>query len=197
MKKLIMIVAVLLFASSASFAQFNFGIKAGLNYNTIKAQNNEFEESGVLGYQAGAWARIGKGIYLQPEVYLGSKGSQFTITTGSGATAIRQEVEKKFTTVDVPLLIGKKFGKESTNFRIMAGPALQFNLSDDDGAFAQATNPNFYKYEDFVVNGQVGAGLDLGSLSVDLRYETSLQDINQNKGQSQSLLHLSVGFKLF
>ena len=79
----------------------------------------------------------------------------------------------------------------------MVGPALQFNLSENESAFNQAIDPNFYKYQDFIVNGQVGAGLDLGSLSVDLRYETSLQDINQNKGQSQSLLHLSVGFKLF
>lgn len=197
MKKLIMIVAVVLFASSASFAQFNFGIKAGLNYNTIKAQNNEFEESGVLGYQAGAWARIGKGIYLQPEVYLGSKGSTFKFETSGSLGNTRIEEVQKFTTLDVPLLLGKKFGKEDVNFRIMVGPALQFNLSENESAFNQAIDPNFYKYQDFIVNGQVGAGLDLGSLSVDLRYETSLQDINQNKGQSQSLLHLSVGFKLF
>jgi hypothetical protein len=197
MKKVIIICLIMVVASTTTFAQFNFGLKAGLNYNTIKAQNNEFEESGVLGYQAGVWARVGKSIYFQPEIYLGSKGSQFTFQTGSGASATFQEAEKNFTTLDVPLLVGKKFGKEGTNFRIMLGPSLQYNLDENSSSFSQASNPNFYKYEDFIVNGQIGAGLDLGSLSLDLRYETSLKDINQNSGQKQSLLHFSLGYKLF
>ena len=197
MRKLIIIAAGIILTSSAAFAQFNFGLKAGLNYNTIKAQNNEFDESGVLGYQAGVWARIGKSIYLQPEIYLGSKGSKFTFQTGSGASATFKEVEKKFTTLDVPLLIGKKFGKETTNFRIMAGPSFQFNLDENNSAFSQATDPNFYKYENSIVNGQIGVGIDISSFSVDARYETSLKDINQTSGQRQSLLHLSVGYKLY
>jgi hypothetical protein len=196
MKKLIFAGLFMLFASSASFAQFNLGLKAGLNYNTIKAQNNEFEESGVLGYQAGAFARFGKSIYFQPEIYLGTKGSEFKFKTSGSLGSTTVEEVQKFTTLDVPLLIGKKFGKDQTNFRIMLGPSLQFNLDDNSSAFSQATDPNFYRYEDFIVNGQIGAGIDLGSLSLDLRYETSLQDINQNKGQTQSLLHFSVGFKL-
>ena len=78
----------------------------------------------------------------------------------------------------------------------MAGPAFQFNLNDDSNAFAQAADPNFYKYRDFVTNLQAGAGVDLGNLSVDLRYETSLQDINKNDGIKQNLLHLSLGLKV-
>ncbi len=197
MKKVILIVALIAMSSVGAFAQFSLGLKAGLNYNTIKAQNNEFEESGVLGYQVGAWARVGNKFYLQPEAYIGSKGSDLTIKINSGTGTATTEKKQKFTTLDVPLLLGTKFGLDKLNFRIMAGPSLQFNLDDNSSAFAQATNPDFYKYRDFVTNGQVGAGVDVGNFSVDLRYETSLQDINKNDGQRQSLLHLSLGFKLF
>ena len=193
MKKLLTVACLVLLSSAGSFAQFNLGLKAGLNYTTIKAQNQEFNENGVLGYQAGVWARIGKSFYLQPEVYIGTKGSKIEFTSGGNTV----EVKQKFTTLDVPLLLGTKFGTDKLNFRIMAGPAFQFNLDENSNAFNQATNPDFYKYRDYVTNAQIGAGVDLGDLSVDLRYETSLQDINKNDGQKQSLLHLSVGFKLF
>lgn len=193
MKKLFMIACFVLLSSAGAFAQFNLGLKAGLNYTTIKAQNNEFDENGILGYQAGVWARIGTKLYLQPEIYLGTKGSKIEFESGGSNIDVKQ----KFTTLDVPLLLGTKFGTDKLNFRIMAGPAFQFNLDENSSAFNQATDPDFYKYRDFVTNGQIGAGVDLGSLSVDLRYETSLQDINKDDGQRQSLLHLSVGYKLF
>jgi hypothetical protein len=193
MKKLILAACLMVITSAGAFAQFNLGLKAGLNYTTIKAQDNQFNESGVLGYQVGAWARFGKNFYLQPEVYIGTKGSNFTFQTGTTTV----EEKQKFTTLDVPLLLGTKIGSEKFNFRIMGGPSFQFNLDDNSSAFAQATDPNFYKYKDFITNVQAGAGVDVGNLSVDLRYETSLQDINQNSGQKQSLLHLSLGFKIF
>jgi hypothetical protein len=193
MKKLFMMACLVLLSSAGAFAQFNLGLKAGLNYTTIKAQNNEFDENGILGYQAGVWARIGTKLYLQPEIYLGTKGSKIEFESGGSNIDVKQ----KFTTLDVPLLLGTKFGTDKLNFRIMAGPAFQFNLDEDNSAFNQAFNPDFYRYRDYVTNGQIGAGVDLGSLSVDLRYETSLQDINKDDGQRQSLLHLSVGYKLF
>ncbi len=193
MKKLFIMTCLTLLISAGAFAQFNLGLKAGLNYTTIKAQDQQFEESGILGYQAGAWARIGKTFYLQPELYIGTKGSKIEFTSGASTV----EVKQKFTTLDIPLLLGTKFGTDKLNFRIMAGPAFQFNLDENNNAFDQATNPDFYKYKDYVMNAQVGAGVDFGYLSVDLRYETSLQDINKNDGQKQNLLHLSVGFKLF
>ncbi|WP_442796130.1 porin family protein [Pelobium manganitolerans] len=192
MKKLAITACMVLLASVGAFAQFNLGVKAGLNYTTIKAQNNEFDESGVLGYQLGVWSRFGNTFYLQPELYLGTKGSKFKFSTGAGTV----EEKQKFTTLDVPILLGTKFGTNKANIRIMAGPSFQFNLDENSSAFKQATDADFYRYKDFVTNAQVGAGVDIGSLSVDLRYETSLQDINKNDGQKQNLLHLSLGFKL-
>ena len=195
MKKILLAACFILGVSGSVFAQFNLGIKGGLNYNTIKAENEEFDESGVLGYQVGVWARLGKIVYLQPEAYIGTKGSKLRFKTLGTTTTV--EEEQKFTTLDIPLLLGAKVGVDKLNLRFMAGPAFQFNLGDNGTSFNQAINPSFYEYRDFITNLQVGAGLDFSSLSVDLRYETSLQDINKNDGQRQSLLHLSLGFKLY
>ena len=98
---------VVLMTSAGAFAQFHLGGKVGLNYNTIKAQDNQFDESGVLGYQFGIWARVGKTFYLQPEAYIGSKGSNITFSTGTTTT----EEKQKFTTLDVPLLLGTRVGE--------------------------------------------------------------------------------------
>lgn len=197
MKKILFLSLFALLCASSSFAQFNLGIKGGLNYSTIKAENQEIDESGILGYQLGLWSRIGGNFYLQPELYIGSKGSDFKFRSNVGGTTVVQSGEARFTTLDVPLLLGAKIGVDKLNFRLMAGPAFQFNLNTDDNAFQQAVNPDFYRYRDFVTNLQAGAGVDIGNLSLDLRYETSLQDINKNDGLSQSLLHLSLGFKIF
>lgn len=194
MRKLLLIVFVVTGFTTNTFAQFNVGLKAGLNYSTIKAENNEFNESGILGYHVGAWARVGSSVYLQPELYLGSKGADLKFT--QEGTTVEQSGKARFTTLDVPVLLGTKIGLESFNVRLMAGPAFQFNLDTDDSAFSQAVNPDFYRYRDFVTNLQAGAGVDFGNLSIDLRYETSLKDINKNDGQKQNLIHLGVGFKL-
>lgn len=194
MKKLTLMIIVGLFIATGAKAQFNLGIKGGLNYSTIKAQDNKFDESGILGYQIGLWSRIGNTIYIQPELYLASKGADLKFQTAG--TSVTQTAKAKFTTLDVPLLLGARLGMDKLNFRIMAGPAFQFNLDNNESAFSQAADPNFYRYEDFVTNLQAGAGVDFGNLSLDLRYETSLKDINKNKGQSQNLLHLSLGIKI-
>lgn len=196
MKKIVLAAFLLIVTSAGAFAQFHLGIKGGLNYTTIKAQDNQFDQSGVLGYQLGVWSRIGKSFYLQPEIYVGSKGSNITFSTSSSTGSTTTEAKQKFTTLDVPLLLGTRIGKDKANFRLMVGPSFQFTLDDNSSAFSQATNPDFYKYRDYVTNLQAGAGIDLGNLSVDLRYETSLQDINKSNGQRQSLLHLSLGFKI-
>ncbi|MFD1629124.1 porin family protein [Pseudopedobacter beijingensis] len=192
MKKVLFLFAALIVSTSAS-AQFEGGIKAGINYSTIKAEKMEVDGSGILGYNVGLWGRIGKAFYIQPEIYLGSKGADFKIK--ENGTSIEQSGKVKFTTLDIPALIGTKAGFKNFNLRFMAGPAFQFNLNTDESALEQVIDPDFYKYKSFVTNIQGGLGIDFSSLSLDARYETGLQDINKEDGQRQSLVHLSLGFK--
>ncbi len=193
MKKNILLAVLLFLSCTSTFAQFNLGIKAGINYSMVSAREGQFDYKGVLGYQGGVWARFGKSIYFQPEVYIGTKNTDIKYTqTG---TTIKQDGKIKFTTVDVPLLFGKQIGIEKLNFHFVVGPSFQYNLQEDN-TINQVLNPDFYTYRPFIANLQAGGGVDLGNLSIDLRYETGLQDINKSNGQHNNLIHFSLGYKL-
>ncbi len=81
------------------------GIKGGVNYSTINADN--LKSSSVAGYQAGLFARIGGGFYLQPEVYVSSTGGSFNSNDNTYNAHVR------FTNLNVPLLFGAKFWPQS------------------------------------------------------------------------------------
>lgn len=199
MKKFIFTLLTGLVVSTVSFAQsFNLGVKAGVNLSKI---NSDFaKEENRLGYQVGAWARIGgAGFYVQPEAYIGSKGNKFVRITQNNGTEVTAEGKVKFTTLDIPLLIGTKVGGNNLNLRFMAGPVVSFVLdenSDFNAAYDQATDFKNYKNQSW--GGQLGTGIDLGNISVDLRYEAGFSNISKSEKykQTPNLFQLSLGIKL-
>lgn len=177
---------------SAQLPSFNLGVKAGLNLASLKS-DKLFGEENRLGYQFGLWTRLGgAGFYVQPEAYLAGKGGKFNVDQGNGVNA---EGKVRFTTLDVPVLLGNKIGFNKLNVRFMAGPVISFILDDSTkGAIG-----DFDNYKNQTWGAQLGAGVDVGSLTVDLRYEAGISNVNKS-GQydsKQNLWHLSLGYKLF
>ncbi|MBB3054749.1 porin family protein [Mucilaginibacter gotjawali] len=190
MKKVLLSTALLIAVCISAKAQFSLGIKGGVNYSTINSDN--LKSSSVAGYQAGLFARIGTGLYLQPEVYVSSTGGHFQ----SNDNAYSGNV--KFTNLNVPLLVGYKFGPSNLNFRVMAGPIYTSVLSRDESLsqnFSTAYN-DFGHYRNSTLGYQAGFGVDIGAITADLRYEGNLTDVNPDFGQRQNLWALSVGFKI-
>ncbi|QHS55354.1 PorT family protein [Mucilaginibacter sp. 14171R-50] len=195
MKKCLLSVAILCVAAISAKAQFSLGAKAGINFSKISTDN--VKESTVAGYQAGLFARFGSSLYLQPELYLGSSGGKFDFN--SNGSTVTSDGKVTFTSLNVPLLIGKGFGGDNLNVRIMAGPIFSYildknqNFSDNvSGAYN-----DFGNYKKSTLGYQVGGGIDIGHITADLRYEGGLTKINENYGQRQNLWALSVGFKFF
>jgi hypothetical protein len=194
MKKYILSIAALIFLSIGAKAQFTLGLKGGLNVSKIN--NDNLSESTVTGYQFGAFARIGKGFYLQPEMYVGSKGGQFNFDSNGTNTGGSAKV--RFTSLDVPLLLGESFGAKSLNFRIMAGPIYSYILNTDQ-SFSDNLSEAYKdlgNYNNSTLGYQAGAGIDLGNISLDARYEGGLTQLNSKYGQRQNLWHISLGFKI-
>ncbi|WP_256010975.1 porin family protein [Desertivirga xinjiangensis] len=198
MKKLITTTVILLtaFAVRAQLPSFDLGLKAGVNLATLQADWASTENR--LGYQVGAWARVGgAGFYVQPEVYLGSKGGKFGNIDADGTT-VSGSGKVNFTTLDIPVLLGNKIGMDKLNIRFMAGPIVSFILKNDfEENYNMGTNVNDYKNQ--TIGAQLGAGVDVGNISVDLRYEKGLSNIEKSGkyDQKQNLWHLSLGYKLF
>ncbi|GAC1303939.1 MAG: hypothetical protein NVSMB24_10610 [Mucilaginibacter sp.] len=191
MKKYILSIAVLVAVSISAKAQFSLGVKGGVNYSTINTDN--LKSSSVAGYQAGLFARLGGGIYLQPELYLSSTGGQFHSSDNQYSGNV------KFTNLNVPVLLGLRFGPKNLNLRVMGGPIYTSVLSSDQSFSANFNSAytDFGRYKKSTLGYQAGAGIDLGSITADLRYEGGLSDINSNYGQRQKLWALSIGFKIF
>jgi hypothetical protein len=193
MKKTILLsLSIFLLSVGVSKAQvipsFSFGLKGGLNYSTFPS-NGVFNNDNKAGYQAGAWARIGGlGLIFQPELYYTNK----SVTVNDGGTPNKQS----FKSFDVPLLVGAKVGALGLGGRFYGGPVLSFTTSRDN-AFKDATA---LRYKDANYAIQVGAGVDISSLSIDLRYEGGLNKIAYGDGNSHtrvSLFSLAVAYKLF
>lgn len=202
MKKISLVSCMILSISISAMAQlpsFTFGIKGGVNYSKLTTKDDLTEENSIAGYQVGVFTRVGGlGLYLQPEMYIGSKGNDFIkINTGSSSVAASGKV--RFTTLDVPVLIGTKIGPGKLNLRFMTGPVISFVLDEKttfDSAYQNVTDFDNYKKQNWAY--QAGAGVDVGNLTVDLRYEAGLSNISNSSeyNQKQNLFHLSLGLKL-
>ncbi|MGB5436307.1 MAG: outer membrane beta-barrel protein [Maribacter sp.] len=162
MKKTILL-AVFALGSIAAFAQSDpgFGIKAGLNYN---ANGDYFESTGEaarnpdrnMGYHVGIFGKIGDQMYLRPElIYTKTKsdydGDKFDISK-----------------LDLPVLVGAKI---IGPLHVFAGPAFQYILDTEFDGITIKDIEN-----DFSVGLNIGAGVNLGKLGIDLRYERGFSE---------------------
>ena len=203
MKKIILFTCLLGITAITAMAQmpkFTFGIKGGVNYSNLKTKDDLTDQNSIMGYQAGIFSRIGgTGIYFQPELYLGTKGNEFT-SLEMGSVIFASKGKIKFTTLDLPLLVGAKIGSNKLNLRFMGGPIVSF-IIDENNTLGSAYNSisNFGNYKKQRLGFQAGSGIDLGNLTFDVRYEAGLSNASQSEkySQQQNLVHLSLGFKLF
>jgi Outer membrane protein beta-barrel domain len=198
-----LIIAALALAPAFSFAQFQIGIKGGVNLSKFSLgsdivttrlnangspavstngqtlrDNLQNSLNSKTGTSFGIYTRFGKNFFIQPELLYSTKGGSFDIIrTGANGQPETVTQNTTVTSFDVPVLIGIKGGP----IRIMAGPMASFRLSDNQnlrdalktytaGTLNDAWAKAYYGY-------QVGGGLDLGRLGIDVRYEGSLTDV--------------------
>jgi hypothetical protein len=211
----------LIFLSSLQVsAQFNrklvfVGVRGGANFSNLKTEGLTISKPGAsvqdffknntanrTGYVVGAYARIGRKLFIQPEVLLSSKGGTFEIFKNGSTTPVNVDV--KFSQIDIPVLIGLKLGP----LRLNAGPMASLNVGQGSqlgDALKVYTTQNINKTIQQATFGyQAGIGLDIRSFNLDLRYEGGLSNISQLNLQSNaqfnsrvSLWQLTAGFVLF
>ncbi|WP_354332265.1 porin family protein [Pedobacter sp. CG_S7] len=192
MKK-IFLSAFLMLLSGVAFSQLmpsvQFGVKGGANLSKLTTDNT-FSSDNRAGYYVGVWTRFGAaGIHLQPELYL----------SGKNAKIVQNDIENniRFTSLDVPVLIGTKIGAAGIGLRLNTGPVFSFVL-DDEQKFGDAVgNVSRLDFKGQNIAWQFGAGLDFGQLGLDLRYEKGLSKVNNNPDTKLNLFTLGLALKLF
>ena len=193
----ILLFAALIGISSAAFSQVlpsvQVGLRGGANLSNFST-NNTFSSENTAGYFVGLYSRFGAGgIHAQPEIYVAGKNTDLKSTDGTEINEVR------FTSIDVPVLIGTKIGAAGVGVRLQTGPMVSFIL-DQSQSVNQATSKIFkgnFKDQNFA--WQFGLGLDVGKLGADLRYELGLSDLAKEGYQDSklSLFTLGLSYRLF
>jgi hypothetical protein len=209
MKKLIL-VTIALFLFSAGYSQIpwlTLGPKVGFNTNKITTDIDGVKEDMKAGFEVGAFVRLGKKIYVQPEVLFKTKNGTLKVDYNDPIT--QQPVEAKYdvklSTLDIPGMVGAKLVDAKVfNIRIMTGPVISMitnkDLSTDGG------NDDVFDKDDFKDGTWYwgfGAGVDVLMFALDVRYNVGLNDIydgdvnNENPELRSNLFSVTLGWKIF
>jgi hypothetical protein len=182
---------------------FTLGPKAGINFSTLIKDDRRINSDYKLGYHAGGFLRFSPGrFYVQPEVLFTSKKTDLQVNQNTGGPVQSGTYRVSFSSVDVPLLFGIKLFGDRSNFRAFAGPMASFNISGRGlkDVFQENGSARDY-YEKTIWGLQAGAGVDLGALTLDARYErglTAAANLDRaNLGKpATGTFQLSLGIKL-
>jgi hypothetical protein len=223
MKKII-IAAVLLLSVSITYAQLNFGVKAGYNSSLSFSNVNSvftgaYNLNNVNGeiwndFQAGVFARVGLGktLYIQPELLYAVQKKNYTVTLQDVANKnVTYDKLINVNTIDIPLLLGYKLlDLKLINVRAFAGPKFRLN-SNSSLAFSNLVKPAGSgstitldglksDFQSSKIGLEVGAGIDVLMLTLDVRYNL-IGDMYNPKVNDFNLpsntFAISLGWKLF
>ncbi len=175
MKKIAILFSVILLSTTV-YGQF--GIKAGLNFNSMKDFNvNELRSSfeGKTGFHVGVLYKLNLplGFALQPELMYTQKGG--SIDMGGRASG---DIKMNYLQLPVNL----QWGVDLVLFRpfVMVSPYIGYAIAKGDG-FKDVEWDNLNKFEYGV---GIGAGLDIWKFQVSGRYCWDLGTISDFKGDS-------------
>ncbi|MFN4000158.1 outer membrane beta-barrel protein [Algoriphagus sp.] len=172
-KKSLLVVLLFMGVTLSSQAQqgSGFGFKGGMNYNTsgkyFKDARQIFSKPGEnMGYHLGIFFQLSSyDIALRPEMIYTK--SQFTTDLGS----------VDFQRVDLPVLVKMRLFKV---IGFSVGPSLHYTF---DEKFSKPEN--FEKTDPFGLGFQLGLGVNLGPVGLDLRFE---RELNERKYSFENVL---------
>jgi len=183
MKKILLVMAAMIISFNG-FSQF-FEIGPRFEVTSTKFQLKEVdavnqalieEASRDLGYKVGLYSRLKIGsIYIQPEVLFTSTGGRIEYTEDIN-NITSQVIDLSYNRIDVPIMLGKKFGKV---FRFNLGPILTYTISDSEDLPSQISEL-VQSYNDGVVGYQIGIGLDIKKIRLDVKYEGNLTKFGES-----------------
>lgn len=170
MKKIILL-ATIVFLTSTAFTQISFGPKIGYYTSDLSVDKSTIKSELKSSFQFGAFLRLGTKIYVQPEIIWATEGAVFK-EDGFG---FEEDVELR--TIQIPLLIGVKvFDLKVANLRIHVGPTASIVTDKKIKEFSDLGFSDV-DFEDLIWSFQIGAGIDVLMLTLDLRYNIGISKV--------------------
>lgn len=169
MKKLTIFLVLATALTAVHGQSAKLGIKGGLNFgatgNITTINNQNFDGDNRLGYHIGALAQVKfAGIFLQPEIVYTQ------LTTDYNSFEDISTLDYTLSKIDIPILVGFDIAGP---LNVKIGPAFQYILNNelDLNEFTTQDPEN-----NFTVGYQLGLGVQLGRLGLDLRYEGAFSE---------------------
>ncbi len=144
-----------------------------------------FASNTPMGFHGGFFAQVSLGgLFIQPEFLFATTGGEVKVESGNQALyAFSKSAKQRNLRIDVPVLVGMKFGPA----RLGLGPVASFNLlnkdevadivsevAENDGQ----SNTAETLFKKAVWGFQLGAGLNiLGKIALDVKYEFGLSKL--------------------
>ena len=163
MKQAVLLICLLAGFTAFSQAGSGFGIKGGLNFSSTGDINFENVENigsdTKAGFHIGAFGKFGGDglFYLRPEIVYTQVNTKYGFENQNSDFTMHK--------IDVPVLVGLNI---LGPVHIFAGPAFQWILDTELENFDLGDVDN-----EVTIGYNLGVGLNLGSLGIDLRYDNS------------------------
>lgn len=177
MKNSYLLIFAFFICLSANAQFLNFGLKGGVNYNSngdLRAFSltnpDDFEKYSAneeVGYHLGMLAEIKLPLflYIRPELVYTHTESSYNFDTENG--------KLKMDKLELPVLIGFRVFKIG---RFFFGPNFSYIMNTKLSVPDAVSNISNVTYDDFIVSGQIGIGLNFGKIGADIRWETGFSD---------------------
>lgn len=174
-----------------------FGVYAGLNFSRFVNEPIP-DDAYRTGWQAGIYGRSGGTIfgqigleYRNSTSNLVRSGSAIGNPTSGTATTgadVRGQIDQHF--LAIPAYVGARIGALA-GLRLQAGLELSSLVSIGNNNF----NLNRDDLNRTILNGLLGAGINLGPVTLDAVYNHGLQNVFDNADTKRRMWAFNVGFR--
>ena len=195
MKKFSLLLAAVLL-SGIMYGQFHIGPQIGYTASKLSYNGSDISNGLKHNMLVGVFMRIGKKVYVQPEVNYMTQGSIFKFPlTGGSASFVEQDVTLK--SIQIPLNIGWRIlNLKVFNLRIFGGATANFIVNKDIQT-KDALHPGDYltkdDFKDLQWQYQLGAGVDIFMFALDVKYYGGINDLFNGTVKYDSQTHTVSG----
>ena len=198
MRKILFVLPLLGLAAAAPSHAKSMVInpQAGIIGSNLTSDVSEIDDEARLGYQVGGQVRLGGKGYVAPGLFW--QHSSLEATEIDDATLDEVTDNLEVDAVVVPVHVGYNFAKgngmetDVVGMRVYGGPTLTMVTDVDDNAFGVTKDD----YESTVLGAQLGAGVDVASLTIDAHYEFGLSNtFKADEDTKQNAARATLGIK--
>lgn len=172
---LVVFAAAISHAQSSSAPQWNYGVKADVNFTHI--QGDGMPSGYTSGFQGGIFVErtFNSKWSVQPELLLTQNNTKkgkdfFNFYNTSGNTFAAEDVKLAY--ISVPVMFKYNINH---NFSLLAGPQYSFLIKDAESLLRSGDGKAFKKGE---FSGNVGGQFNVGRVAIYGRYNAGFSNIN-------------------